>query len=198
MNASFWNERYGLEAYAYGIEPNVFLKEQLQGLKPGKALFIAEGEGRNAVYAAQLGWDVTAVDQSESGKQKALALAKHKDVTIKYLVADVLEPSFEPASFDLVVLIYAHFPEHVRKAIHMKACELLVAGGTLVLEGFHKSQLNYHSGGPKNEAMLFSSSELEIDFKVLSNKTIEAKIIDLDEGEFHQGKAAVMRVLGKK
>ena len=198
MNATFWNERYALKDFVYGIEPNEFLKERIQHLKPGKALFIAEGEGRNAVYAAQLGWQVTAVDQSEAGKQKALQLAASKNVEIDYRVADVLEPIFEVNSFDLIVFIYAHFPLEVRETIHKRACELLAPAGTIILEGFHKTQLNYTSGGPKNEAMLFSKAELEQDFKVLKDLTITEELTILDEGEYHQGEAAVMRLIGSK
>jgi 2-polyprenyl-3-methyl-5-hydroxy-6-metoxy-1,4-benzoquinol methylase len=105
----FWNIRYNQKEYAYGTQANQFLKEQIKNLKPGKALFPAEGEGRNATYAAQLGWEVEAFDLSIEGKNKAENLAKHRNVLINYTVGDLENIHFEPNQFDLIVLIFAHF-----------------------------------------------------------------------------------------
>jgi ubiquinone/menaquinone biosynthesis C-methylase UbiE len=107
---SRWDERYRDEQYAYGEEPNAFLKLKLENRIPAKALFPAEGEGRNAVYAAQLGWMVSAFDISEEGMKKAVKLAERKQVEIDYRVGLLYTLKFEPASFDLIALIYAHFP----------------------------------------------------------------------------------------
>lgn len=87
---AFWNQRYDEPEYAYGTQPNLFFKDQLDQLTPGKLLMPAEGEGRNAVYAAGKGWEVTAFDSSSSGQKKALRLAQEKKVTLNYLVADAL------------------------------------------------------------------------------------------------------------
>src|SRR5680860_901350 len=104
----FWNERYGIEEYVYGTEPNQFYKEQLEKLSPGKILFPAEGEGRNAVFAAKQGWQVTAFDPSIEGKRKAEFLATKNDVTIDYQIDNYDSVDFEKESFDYIVLIFAH------------------------------------------------------------------------------------------
>ena len=116
----FWNERYSQEPMAYGSEPNVFLREQLQQLEPGKLLLPAEGEGRNAVYAALKGWHVSAFDFSEAGYKKAMALAEQRGVTINYQVTDAAQFTCEPESLDAVALIYAHFPPALRQEMHQK------------------------------------------------------------------------------
>ena len=113
-----WDTRYGKDEYAYGTEPNQFLKEKLENLEPGSILFPAEGEGRNAVYAAQLGWKVSAFDISEVGKQKALKLAGQKKVSIDYKIGELSELGYQPAQFDAIALIYAHFPPNIRSGYH--------------------------------------------------------------------------------
>ena len=106
MSNNFWDERYAVEDYVYGTEPNDFLKEELPKLTAGKILFPGEGEGRNAVFAAQLGWEVTAFDSSTEGKAKAERLAKAKGVSIDYQLASYDEAEFPAESFDALVLIY--------------------------------------------------------------------------------------------
>ena len=120
MMKQFWNERYAEKEFAYGKEPNQFLKENLHKLPKGKILFVAEGEGRNAVFAAQNGYEVVAFDYSESAKDKALTLAKEQNVRIDYLISDVMDVSFETESFDAIVFIFAHFPAVFRKQAHQK------------------------------------------------------------------------------
>jgi hypothetical protein len=102
---SFWNDRYSQEAYVYCTAPNQFFKEQIDLLPAGKALFVAEGEGRNAVYAASIGWQSFAFDSSEAAKNKALLLAYDKKVSINYEVADANDVEYEQAAMDLIVLI---------------------------------------------------------------------------------------------
>ena len=132
----FWNARYGEEVYAYGTAPNVFFSSEFKKILPGKALFPAEGEGRNAVFAACCGWEVVAFDQSDAGRTKALQLAAAKGVEIDYIVTSVTDFDAKEETFDALVLVYAHFPEPVRKIFHQKLARMLKAGGYLVLEGF--------------------------------------------------------------
>jgi hypothetical protein len=102
---AFWDERYAAKEYAYGTTPNLFFKEKIEKIeKRGLALFPAEGEGRNAVYAAQLGWKVEAFDISDSGQRKALALAKEKEVEIEYSVVSPGIPDLPKSKYDLIVL----------------------------------------------------------------------------------------------
>lgn len=194
----FWNQRFGGDEYAYGTQPNEFYKEQLEKLEPGKILFPAEGEGRNAVYAATQGWNVAAFDPSTEGKRKAELLALSKNVSIEYLTSDYENIHFPEETFDCVVLIFAHMHPLKRNEYHKKLASYLKPGGTLILEGFAKKQIFNKTGGPQNIDMLFSKEELENDFSGFSNLEITETEVNLDEGAFHRGTAAVIRVLGKK
>lgn len=196
----FWNQRYQKENYAYGKLPNVFLREQLPTLAAGKILFPMEGEGRNAVFAAQLGWNVKAFDFSEQAKRKALFLAKQQQVELDYSVADIQEFNFIPRYYDVVGLFFAHPSQSLRKGFHEKVVSTLKLGGKLVLEAFHIHQhrLSRTSGGPKDEAMLYTEEMLSDDFRGLHFHLLESLEIELDEGEFHQGKANVIRLLAEK
>jgi len=194
----FWNERFATEEYVYGTEPNLFYREQLEKLNPGKILFPAEGEGRNAVYAAMQDWKVTAFDPSTVAKTKAENLARQKNVEIYYRITDYENVSFSKESFDCLVLIYAHMHPLKRKEYHKKLASFLKPGGTLILEGFSKKQIKNNTGGPRNVEMLFSEEELRNDFNFFSELSISETDVTLDEGAFHKGKASVIRVTGKK
>jgi SAM-dependent methyltransferase len=198
MQQAFWNARYSEKEYAYGIVPNQFLKDYLDNLQPGRALFVAEGEGRNAVYAASQAWQVTAFDSSEVAKSKAMQLAVAQGQTISYQVADALEVQYPKDNFDLVVLVYAHFPSAVRQSIHQRLVSFLKPGGALLLEAFHVSQLGNASGGPKDIDMLHTQEIIQQDFKSLTTCFLEQTQIVLAEGAFHQGAAEVLRFIGKK
>ena len=194
----FWNARYKEETFAYGTKPNEFFKENIDKLPAGKILLPAEGEGRNAVYAASKGWDVTAFDFSEEAKSKALKLATQNEVSLNYEVIKVIDFSTENAQYDVIGLFYAHFPANLRLDFHQKVAHALKNQGFVIFEAFHKNQLNYSSGGPKDFAMLFSVEEVEKEFKGLKILSLEEKIIDLDEGLYHQGKGHVVRMIASK
>lgn len=195
---NFWNERYKANDYAYGIEPNSFLKNQLKNVTPGKILFPAEGEGRNAVYAATKGWQVTAFDQSSEGKRKANVLALQKGVKIDYKIDNFEFVEFPLKSFDCIALVFAHINPVKREQYHKKLISFLKPGGKLILEGFSKNQINNNSGGPRDIDMLFSEEEMENDFGSLSKLDISEEEVILNEGPFHQGLASVIRVTGIK
>ena len=196
---NFWNERYAEKEYAYGIHPNQFLVDSIFNLpKYGKILFPAEGEGRNAVFAAKNGLEVTAFDLSSEGKKKADELASDNDVKIDYRVGMLEDLNFEPNSFDGVVLSYAHFPKAIRKAMHQQILRLVKPNGIIVFEAFSKEQLDYPSGGPKDVAMLFSEEEVKEEFENVDFDFIKTEIIELNEGAYHQGKGSVVRFIGKK
>src|SRR4029079_8778617 len=113
-----WNDRCSKEEFAYGELPNQYLKEQLDKLNPGTILFPAEGEGRNAVYAAKLGWTVSAFDISSEGQKKALQLAASNHVNIEYQVGELQAMNYKEAQFDAIALIYAHFPADIKSSYH--------------------------------------------------------------------------------
>ena len=195
---NFWDERFGTEDYAYGTEPNQYFKEQLNKLKPGNILLPAEGEGRNAVFAASEGWQVTAFDTSIEGKRKAGLLALKKGVSIDYKIDNYEFIDFPHESFDCVALIFAHMNPANREDYHKKLISFLKPGGTLILEGFSKNQINNKTGGPRDINMLFSEKEMNTDFISCSDLSISEAEIVLNEGPFHQGLASVIRVVGIK
>ena len=194
----FWNERYSKKEYAYGTTPNLFLKAHLHSIPKGKILFPAEGEGRNAVYAAQQGFEVFAFDISEDGKRKADQLASENSVTINYDVTSVEEINYPEGYFDAIVFVFVHFPSVVRNQYYQKLLSYVKPNGTIIFEAFGKEQIDLSSGGPKQEEMLFSEEEIKKEFPNINFKLLETIEINLDEGPFHQGRANVVRFLGTK
>lgn len=198
-----WNDRYRQEAFAYGEQPNNFLKRELEKLGPGVILFPAEGEGRNAVFAAKLGWSVFAFDVSEEGKKKALLLAEKNKVTIDYQVGELQTLNYKPGQFDVIALIYAHFPAETKSMYHTMLNPFLRKGGLVIFEAFSKKHIEYNSknekiGGPKEIEMLFSMDELKNDFPNYEIIEMAEKEIELSEGLFHNGKGSVIRFVGRK
>ncbi|MBF4507474.1 class I SAM-dependent methyltransferase [Flavobacterium sp. JLP] len=198
-----WNDRYSNEEFAYGTEPNNYLKEQIEKLNPGTILFPAEGEGRNAVFAAKLGWKVAAFDISEEGKNKAIKLAEINNVVIDYQVGELETLNYQPEQFDAIALIYAHFPGEIKSAIHKTLETYLRKNGVIIFEAFSKKHLEYLAlndkvGGPKDIESLFSVEEIKADFPNYEIIELEEKEIELNEGLFHNGKGAVIRFVGRK
>ncbi|MEO1256867.1 MAG: class I SAM-dependent methyltransferase [Bacteroidota bacterium] len=203
MSLPNWNQRYADKAFAYGIEPNVFFKDQLQQFDSGKLLMPADGEGRNGVYAATQGWKVTSADLSIVGKQKAEALAKQHEVALEYIVGDLNDMSFEPTSFDAIGLIYAHFPATIKSDLHKKIIGYLKPGGIVIFEAFSKNHLPLSKadpavGGPMDIDMLFSTEELQKDFEGFEMLHLAEEEVLLNEGKFHNGKSSVIRFVGRK
>lgn len=199
----FWNERYQDSNFAYGKEPNMFFKEQIQQLKPGTILLPADGEGRNGVFAAKLGWKVTAIDLSKEGQKKALQLASEQNVNINYVVGDIEKVELLNESFDAIALIYAHFSSWKISTIHKKLIQLLKENGTIIFEAYSKKHLAYKEanpkvGGPSDINMLFSLEKIQADFKGFKIQVLEEKEVILNEGEFHKGTGSVIRFVGKK
>ncbi|SFV35172.1 class I SAM-dependent methyltransferase [Thermoflavifilum thermophilum] len=199
----FWDERYSQPEYAYGKEPNSFFREQIDLLQPGRLLMPAEGEGRNAVYAARKGWQVDAFDISEKGREKALRLAQEAAVYIHYQVGDLDTLHFPEANYDAIGLIFAHFPASRRSAYHRHLVRLLKPGGTIILEGFSKAHRAYQQkhpgvGGPQDEKVLFSLEEIAEDFQGLQFKRLEECEVHLQEGLYHVGLGKVIRMVASK
>lgn len=194
----FWETRYSNPTYAYGTKPNVFFKECIDKLPAGRLLLPAEGEGRNAVYAALRGWTVDAFDFSEAAKAKALALAGGACTTIQYDIATLQNFDGQPNIYDMIGLIYVHQPPALRQQFHKRLVSWLKPSGYLVLEAFHKEQLGNSSGGPQQADMLFNRTELLDDFKELDILQIDERYTDLNEGPFHSGSACVIRLIARK
>ena len=199
----FWDDRYSQEQFAYGEAPNNFIKEQLPLLTPGKILFPAEGEGRNAVYAAQLGWNVSAFDFSFKGKERAKQLAASKQVSIDYRVCSFMEEDYQPAEFDALGLTFVHFTPNIKSAMHQRLNSYLKPGGHIVFEAFSKEhrELNKENpavGGPPDAEMMYSLEEIEHDFANYEVLLLEKKLTHLEEGFGHVGESSVIRFVGKK
>ncbi len=198
-----WNERYKQSSFAYGKQPNVFFEKWLAQFPSGKILMPADGEGRNGVYAATQEWEVTSLDISETGKEKALELAKEHKVEIAYQVADLADLTFKLASFDAIGLIYAHFLAADKSKFHTKLNSYLKPGGIIIFEAFSKKHLSYNAkkpavGGPKDIRQLYSKEEVLRDFKTYDIITLDEEEVTLKEGTFHNGVGAVIRFVGRK
>ena len=195
--AIMWNERYGSDDFAYGTEPNSFLAENTH-LLTGPVLSLAEGEGRNAVFLASLGFDVLGVDGSAVGLAKAHKLADSKGVSIRTEVADLA--TYEPTAnfYGSVISISAHLPSDVRRRLYPLVEQCLKRGGILLFEAYSKSQLSRNTGGPKDVDMLMTAEDIQKEFpncQAILCHEIEREVV---EGEFHTGLASVVRFIGKK
>jgi cyclopropane fatty-acyl-phospholipid synthase-like methyltransferase len=192
----FWEVRYAEEGLAYGLEPNQFLAAQRQYLQPGmKVLVVGDGEGRNGVWLAQQGLDVTSVDYAQAGIIRAKALATQFNVPLQALCQDLTEWQWPQSEFDAVVSIYLHFPSAIRPRMHAAMLAALKPGGVLIMEAFNKEQLNYHSGGPPDADALFSAILLKQDFGGAEITLLEESVVELNEGKYHVGQGAVVRLI---
>lgn len=194
-----WNERYGQDEYYYGTDPNSFLVEHSAQFNNGaKVLCLAEGEGRNAVYLAKLGCDVTAVDSSQVGLNKLLSLAAKNGVAVKTICSDLNDFVFEEGRWDAVVSIWCHLPSVLRSKIHQEVVRCLKPNGFIILEAYTPDQLKFKTGGPQNPDLMPTLMKLESELtglKVSFKKEITRTI---SEGVGHQGLSAVVQYLARK
>ena len=193
-----WNERYAIEDYAYGKEPNDFLRRTADDILPGEVLCLGEGEGRNAVFLAQLGFSVTAVDLSEVGLTKAQRLARDRGVSIKTIQADLADFDIAPESWGAIVSIFCHLPPEIRVPVHRRVVAGLRPGGTLVYEGYHPDQLQFGTGGPQDPALLPDLNQLRDDFSGLNLQCMQELERPVNEGLYHQGDSSVVQILAFK
>lgn len=199
-----WNSRYGNSEYAYGIAPNEFFKTIInQQNLTGKILLPAEGEGRNAVYAAKKGLDVFAFDTSIEGKKKAEQLAAKEGVTINYEVGEFFNLNLIKEEFDAAALIYAHFPPSILSKYYQKVGELIKPNGLLILEGFSTNHLEFRAanpkvGGPNKLEMLFSEETIKTNFPNFQIIQLDEVEVELNEGLYHNGIGKVIRFVGRK
>ena len=190
---NFWDQRYSEPGFAYGREPNDFFRQEINGLVPGKLLLPGEGEGRNAVYAAGRGWKVSAFDQSGVARRKALAWAGSLGLNIEYRQMEMDRFRCNEQKFDLIALLFVHFPPSERRSLHRRFAGCLNLGGIILLEGFHKFQLQYNSGGPRREEMLYLEKDLLEDFSELEILLCENGLKEVREGRYHTGTSSTIR-----
>jgi len=193
-----WDERYSEPGYAYGTDANDFLVEKAGSLPSGKVLSVAEGEGRNAVFLAKSGYDVTAVDASSVGMLKAEQLAHDQQVDIKTIVEDLnrYQPGVE--QWDAIVSIFCHLPEKQRAVLHQKLVKSLKRGGMLLLEAYTPKQLEFGTGGPGSVELLMTLDSLKREFEGLEFEVAQEIEREVNEGQYHHGHAAVVQVLARK
>jgi len=193
-----WDERYNTAEYVYGTDPNAFLANVVDEMPKGRTLCIAEGEGRNAVFLAEQGHDVVAVDASAIGLAKAQRLASERGVAIETVVADLADFAIAAHGWDAVVSIFAHVPPDIRKPLHRKIVQGLRSGGMLVLEAYTPEQIKLGTGGPPVPELTMNLDSLreELDGLVFQH-ALELQR-DVIEGRFHTGKGAVVQVVAIK
>ncbi|MDX2173843.1 MAG: class I SAM-dependent methyltransferase [Bacteroidota bacterium] len=199
MDINFWNTRYKEAEFAYGTEPNDFLKSKIQNFKSkSKILCLAEGEGRNAVFVAEHNHVVTAIDYSKEGLNKLQKLAADKNLTIETICVDLNHYKIEENKWDAIICIFGHFPEPLRQTVFKQVYKGLNKGGVFLMEAYHKDQLNYKTGGPQVLELLYSKEELQMDFSEFENITIETSVREIAEGAYHKGTSAVIQVIATK
>ena len=193
-----WDKRFADSKYAYGVTPNDFLNQHTKSLNKGNVLTIAEGEGRNAVFLAKLGFDVTAVDASIEGIKKAQQLADKHQVDLNYIHADLATFDFGKQQWDNIVSIFAPFGRTLRSQIHQKITSSLKPNGIFLIEAYTPEQIKFATGGgpdldtmPSKKQLIDELSGLE--FSLLSE--CERSVI---EGVYHTGQASVVQGIAKR
>ena len=194
----FWDSRYAEADWAYGCEPNDFLREHAQQLQAGEALCLAEGQGRNAVYLASLGHRVTAQDLSPVGLERAEQLARQRGVTIECLCCDLNDLQLEAESTDLVVAIWMHLPPDQRARVHAQAMRALRPGGHLILEAYTPRQLRFGTGGPPTAELLIEPDQVRTELQGLEWLVLREQERWIEEGPYHRGQSAVVQAVGHK
>lgn len=195
MSGTMWDERFSKPGYAYGTEPNGHLSSVAGRIPPGRVLCIGEGEGRNSTWLAGRGHEVTAVDASSVGLEKARALAAERGVTIETVHADLAGFHIEPGAWDGIVSIFCHLPPEVRRTVHRRCAEGLRPGGAFVLEGFTERQLRNDTGGPKSPEMMMSLAGLREELPGLRFEVGREADRMSHNGPYHDGMVAVVQVL---
>lgn len=193
-----WDERYSTDEYAFGTEPNDFLRSVSNRLPSGKALCIGDGEGRNGVWLAEQGLAVTSVDASTVGLKKARALAFSRGVTIDTVHADLADFKFGYDSWDVIVSIFCHLPPSLRHQVHRNAVAGLKSGGILILEAYTPEQIVYGTGGPPTADLTMNLELLRQELDGLKFLHAEELERDVHEGRYHNGRSAVVQVLALK
>jgi cyclopropane fatty-acyl-phospholipid synthase-like methyltransferase len=183
----------------YGDQPNDFLRATSSSLKPGgRILCLAEGEGRNAVYLATQGFDVTCVDFSESGLKKTKQLSESHGVSVCTVCADLSQYEIEHEAWDGIVMIFGHFNEGLRASLYRRISTGLKPEGVLLMEVYTKNKLSYGTGGPKSIEYLYDKQELEAAFSEFSSLSIQEVIREINEGEYHKGMSSTLQVNATK
>jgi len=195
-----WEGRFAAPEYIFGTAPNVFLEAQ-KALLPtqGRALAIADGEGRNGVWLAEQGLDVLSIDFSPSAQAKARALARARGVTIDIRSVDLARYDWPEAEFDVVIDIFTQFFGPVERADKFAGVRrALKPGGLLLLQGYRPEQIAYGTGGPKSAEYMYTRALLEREFASFARIRIDEYDAEIHEGAAHGGMSALIDLVGWK
>ncbi len=195
-----WDERYSSAEYAYGKEPNTFLKDHAQRIPMGQVLSLAEGEGRNAVYLAQLGYQVTAVDGSAVGLDKGRKLAAELGVSerITWVHADLSTYDLGAAQWGGIISIFCPLPSAIRQQVHQQVMNALKPNGVYLLEAYNPNQLNQSTGGGKSLDVLQTVASLSAELPSLNFEHLVELDREVVEGIYHTGMGSVVQAIACK
>jgi SAM-dependent methyltransferase len=193
-----WEERFSQHDYLYGTEPNRFLSEHATALPMGSVLCLAEGEGRNSVFLAGTGRDVSSVDLTEAGVAKTVRLAGERGVAVDAVVADLTQFDLGEDRWDGIVSIFAHTPPAVRVDLHRRVVRALRPGGVLLLEAYTPAQVGKGTGGPPTAELAMTLESLRRELEPLEFVHAEELEREVVEGGGHTGIGAVVQVIARK
>ena len=195
-----WQARFSEPGYAFGKEPNYFLKSCSQLLpRSGQALAIADGEGRNAIWLAEQGLEVLSIDFSPLAQAKARALAAEREVKVNFELADVHTWQYPEAAFDVVVEIFTQFSTPGERKLKWAGMRrALKPGGLLIIQGYTPKQLEYGTGGPKNVENLYTRAMLQEAFSDYRDLSIIDEEREMCEGTSHRGMSAVINLTARR
>ena len=195
-----WESRFAAPEYLFGTAPNAFLKSQAHRLEPGqKALALADGEGRNGVWLAELGLDVLSLDFSANALKKARALAALRRVDLRFQQVDLATWPWPTAELDVIVAIFIQFADPpFRQRIFDGIKTALKPGGLLLMQGYRPEQLDYRTGGPWQVENLYTTALLEDSFGDFASVEINEHDSMVDEGGGHAGMSALIDFVGRK
>lgn len=195
-----WETRYAVPEYTFGKDPSYFLQSCTTLLPPsGRALAVADGEGRNGVWLAQQGLDVLSIDFSPSAQKKARALAAERHVNVAFAQVDVHAWDYPQAAFDVVVEIFTQFSSPSERALKWAGMRrALKSGGLLIIQGYTPKQLQYGTGGPTQAENCYTRAMLEREFLGFRELKIVEEEREIHEGTLHGGMSAVINLTARK
>ena len=182
MDSDAWDQRYSQADLVWSVEPNRFFADETAAVTPGRALDLGAGEGRNAIWLAERGWETTAVDFSAVGLDKGRELARSRGVTVTWVVEDLLQYRPAPGSFDLVGVVYIHLVAEQRRRVLHAAMTALAPGGRLIVIGHHADNITDGVGGPQDPRVLFTPSEIVADLSGLHILRAARLLREVDTG----------------
>ncbi len=199
-DAEYWNERFASESYVFGTQPAVFLADNAHYIPSrSRVLVPADGEGRNSVFLAEQGHTVVATDIAEEGLAKARRLAAARGVSVEFRHLDLESWSWPEAEFDAVVAIFIQFaPPAFRDRIFAGMKRAVRPGGIILLHGYTPKQLEYRTGGPSEVEKLYTEELLQTAFGDCEILRLESYERDLDEGERHRGRSALIDLVARR